>query len=136
MKKMQSSKKSGKQQRVNERYTRLAMSSLNQCNRSIEQFRTISVLVASVLRKPAITDDERRAEHTVLSLLMETVDGYERDAETYRELLAAVATDARDLPDTRLSADDALLLMESIALPAQHEPQDMRACKRSRCAKA
>ncbi|WP_459716177.1 hypothetical protein [Paraburkholderia sp. 2C] len=72
MKKAQSLK-NGKLSLVNTRYTRLAMSSLNHCNRSIEQFRAISVLVASVLRKPAVTDDERRAERTELSLLMETV---------------------------------------------------------------
>ncbi|MFC0397259.1 hypothetical protein [Paraburkholderia rhizosphaerae] len=73
MKRVQSLKKTNRQPRVNDRYARLAMSTLNHCNRSIEQLHAISVLVATVLRKPAVIDDERRAEHTVLSLPLETV---------------------------------------------------------------
>lgn len=126
MKKTQSQKVS-KQSRVNDRYTRLAMSSLNHCNRSIEQLRAISVLIATVLRKPAVTEDERRAEHTVMSLLMETVEGYERSAEAYRELVTAVATDACDLPDMQLSADEALRLMEAeVESPARHKQRAAR----------
>lgn len=131
MRKTQSLKRARKQSRANERYARLAMSSLNHCNRSIEQFRAISALVATVVRNPAVTDDERRAEHTILSLLMATVEGYEREAETYRELVADVATDARNLPDARLSADEVLRLMEAVALPERREQSEAESCKRS-----
>lgn len=132
MRKTQSLKRARKQSRANERYARLAMSSLNHCNRSIEQFRAISALVATVVRNPAVTDDERRAEHTILSLLMATVEGYEREAETYRELVADVATDARNLPDTRLNADEALRLMdEAVELNERREQCEAESCKRS-----
>lgn len=108
----------------NDRYTRLAMSSLRHCDRSIAQLRAVSVLVSTVLHRPAITLEERRNEHTVLSLLTETVEGYEHAAQAYRKLVAAVVTDARNLPDTQLSADEALRLMEAAESPpnrARHE---------------
>ena len=83
MRKTQSLKSARKQSRANERYARLAMSSLDHCNRSIEQLRAISALIATIVRNPAVTDDERRIEHTLLSLLMATVEGYEREAESH-----------------------------------------------------
>lgn len=133
MKKTQSLKRACKQSRTRERYARLAISSLNRCNRSVEQFRAISALVATVVRHPAVTDDERRAEHTVLSLLMETVEAYEREAEMYRERVADVATDARNLPGARVSADQALLQMETAELPVRRELREATSCKRSAC---
>jgi hypothetical protein len=126
MKKAQPLNRARKQPRANDRYARLAMSSLNHCDRSIEQFRAISALVTTVVCNPAVTDDERQAEHTILSFLMATVEGYEREAEAYRELVADVAMDARNLPDARLSADEALRLMEAVELPERCKFRDAR----------
>jgi hypothetical protein len=117
MKKRQSTKKAKSGVR-NDRYARLAMSSLLHSDRSITQLQTVSVLVAKVLRNPAVTQDERDSEHTVLSLLLETVGRYQREVQSYRELVVAVVEDARNLPDSRLSADDALRLMEAVENPA------------------
>src|SRR6201991_1795387 len=131
MRKTQSLKSARKQSRANERYARLAMSSLDHCNRSIEQLRAISALIATIVRNPAVTDDERRIEHTLLSLLMATVEGYEREAETYRDQGGDVATDARNLPDARLSADEALTLMEAVESPERCEEREAESHKRA-----
>ncbi|CAD6542688.1 hypothetical protein LMG27952_03924 [Paraburkholderia hiiakae] len=95
-----------------DRYAELAMSTLKRCDVSIAQFRAVSLLAANILRNPAITVEDRANERTALLLLLDTAENYTADNEAWRELVEAVARDARRLPDVSLSADEAFKLMD------------------------
>ena len=102
-----------------ELYTRLAMSTFKRCDVFIAQHRAVSLLVSNIIRNPAVTVEDRANERTALLLLLETVENYQFDAEAWRELVGAVVDDARHLPDVRLSADEALRLMDDAHAPAR-----------------
>ena len=79
---------------------------------SIAQHRAVALIVANILRNPAITVDDRANERTALLLLLDTVENYTADSEAWRELVEAVVRDARRLPHVSLSADEAFRLMD------------------------
>ncbi len=62
-----------------------------------------------------MTRDERQSQHALLELLVETGEAYEREIECDRELYQVIALDAKDVPQSRITAKRAASLLSEAA---------------------
>ena len=65
-------------------YEKLALSAFDLCDRQLSQLNTLTTLAASLCRIPAITSDERHRRQTMLELLVDTAEQYQRELECDR----------------------------------------------------
>ncbi|MFM0741972.1 hypothetical protein PQQ51_32490 [Paraburkholderia xenovorans] len=92
-------------------YEKLALQTFDLCNRQLSQLNTLITLASSMCRNPAITSDERRRQQTMLELLVDTAEQYQRDLECDRELYQVIALDAKGIPQSRITANRAARLL-------------------------
>ena len=92
-------------------YEKLALSTFDLCNRQLSQLNTLITLSSSICRNPAITSDERRRQQTMLELLVDTAEQYQRELECDRELYQVIALDAKGVPQSRITANRAARLL-------------------------
>ncbi|CAH2900093.1 MAG: FIG00459084: hypothetical protein [uncultured Paraburkholderia sp.] len=104
-------------------YEKLALSAFDLCDRQLSQLNTLTTLVASICRIPAITSDERHRRQTMLELLVDTAEQYQRELECDRELYQVIALDAKGVPQSRITASRATRLLAEASQIAQQEPQ-------------
>ncbi|MFM0300879.1 hypothetical protein PQQ99_12220 [Paraburkholderia sediminicola] len=93
-------------------YEKLALSAFDLCERQLTQLNTLITLASSMCRNPAITSDERRRQRTLLELLVDTAEQYQRELECDRELYQVIALDAKGIPQSRITARRAARLLE------------------------
>jgi hypothetical protein len=103
-------------------YEKLALSAFDLCNRHLGQLDTLIKIAVSICRNPAITADERRAQQTLLALLINTGEQYQQELAGDRELYQVIALDAKGVAQSRLTASRAARLLEEAARTAQ-DPQ-------------
>jgi len=104
-------------------YEKLALSTFDLCNRQLSQLNTLITLGSSICRNPAITSDERRRQQTMLELLVDTAEQYQRELECDRELYQVIALDAKGIPQSRITANRAMrLLAEASQIAAKETP--------------
>jgi hypothetical protein len=104
-------------------YEKLALSSFDLCNRQLSQLNTLITLGSSICRNPAITSDERRRQQTMLELLVDTAEQYQRELECDRELYQVIALDAKGIPQSRITANRAMrLLAEASEIATKETP--------------
>ncbi|WP_153139716.1 hypothetical protein [Paraburkholderia agricolaris] len=104
-------------------YEKLALSTFNLCNRQLSQLNTLITLGSSICRNPAITSDERRRQQTMLELLVDTAEQYQRELECDRELYQVIALDAKGVPQSRITANRAMrLLAEASQIETKETP--------------
>ncbi|MFM0381858.1 hypothetical protein PQQ71_00850 [Paraburkholderia dipogonis] len=99
-------------------YEKLALSAHNLCGRQLDQLRRLAILAASICRSPSMTRVERQSQNALLELLVETVEGYEREVECDRELYQVIALDAKGIPHSRITAGVAAKLLSEAAQAA------------------
>ncbi|MFM0078519.1 hypothetical protein P0D72_06460 [Paraburkholderia sediminicola] len=99
-------------------YEKLALSAHNLCTRQLDQLRRLAILAASICRSPSMTRVERQSQKALLELLVETVEGYEREVECDRELYQVIALDAKGIPHSRITASVAAKLLSEAAQAA------------------
>ena len=92
-------------------YEKLALSAFDLCDRQLSQLDTLITLASSIVRNPAFTHDERRRRQTLLELLVDTAEQYQQDLECDRELFQMIALDAKGIPRSRLTAQQAANLL-------------------------
>ncbi|RKE37691.1 hypothetical protein B0G76_3962 [Paraburkholderia sp. BL23I1N1] len=92
-------------------YEKLALQAFDLCNRQLSQLNTLITLASSMCRNPAITSDERRRQRTMLELLVDTAEQYQRELECDRELYQVIALDAKGVPQSRITANRAARLL-------------------------
>jgi hypothetical protein len=90
-----------------------ALSAFEYCNQTVNQFRTLVAIAATILRAPPAAADERRSQQTMLALLLETATGYQRAAEDDRALFEVLVLDARHIHGTGMRAHEALELLSA-----------------------
>ena len=104
-------------------YEKLALSTFDLCNRQLSQLNTLITLGSSICRNPAITSDERRRQQTMLELLVDTAEQYQRELECDRELYQVIALDAKGIPQSRITANRAMrLLAEASQIATKETP--------------
>jgi hypothetical protein len=92
-------------------YTAAARSAFEYCSQTVDQFRTLVAIAATVLRAPPAGDDERVSRQTMLQLLLDTAEHYQRGAEDDRALFEVLVLDARNIHGTGMGAGEALQLL-------------------------
>jgi hypothetical protein len=92
-------------------YAAAALSAFEYCDQTVNQFRTLVSLAATILRAPPASNEARVSQQTLLQLLLDTVEHYQRGAEDDRALFEVLVLDARNLHSTRMSAGEALKLL-------------------------
>ncbi|RKF50883.1 hypothetical protein [Paraburkholderia fungorum] len=102
-------------------YEKLALSTFDLCNRQLSQLNTLITLASSICRNPAITSDERRRQQTMLELLVDTAEQYQRELECDRELYQVIALDAKGIPQSRITANRAARLLAEASQIARQE---------------
>ncbi|CAB3769285.1 hypothetical protein [Paraburkholderia solisilvae] len=94
-------------------YPAAALSAFEYCNQTVNQFRTLVAIAATILRASPVAADARRSQQTMLALLLETATGYQRAAEDDRALFEVLVLDARHIRGTRMRANEALELLST-----------------------
>lgn len=97
-------------------YEKLALSAFQLCDQQLGQLNRLATLASTICRCPTITRDERRGQHALLELLVETAEGYASDLESDRELYQVIALDAKGVPDCRITASHAATLLAEAAV--------------------
>jgi len=92
-------------------YEKLALSAFDLCDRQLGQLDTLITLASSIVRYPAVTHDERKRRHTLLELLVDTAEQYQLELECDRELFQVIALDAKGVPRSRITAQQATNLL-------------------------
>ncbi|OAJ59401.1 hypothetical protein A6V36_27540 [Paraburkholderia ginsengiterrae] len=92
-------------------YEKLALSAFDLCDRQVGQLDTLITFASSICRNPPITSDERRRRQTLLELLVDTMEQYQRDLECDRELYQVIALDAKGVSQSRITARHAATLL-------------------------
>jgi hypothetical protein len=103
-------------------YEKLALQTFDLCNRQLNQLNTLITLASSICRNPAITSDERRRQQTMLELLVDTAEQYQRELECDRELYQVIALDAKGVPQSRITASRAARLLAEASQIATEAP--------------
>ena len=104
-------------------YEKLALSAFDLCDRQLSQLNNLTTLAASLCRILAITNDERHRRQTMLELLVDTAEQYQRELECDRELYQVIALDAKGVPQSRITASRATRLLAEASQIAQQEPE-------------
>lgn len=103
-------------------YEKLALSAFGLIERQLSQLDKLSTLVASIVRSPAVTREERHRQRRLLELLLDTVEDYQAEVETDRELYQVIALDARGVVQSRITARHAA----SVLAKATRRPSETR----------
>ncbi|RKR42773.1 hypothetical protein [Paraburkholderia sp. BL17N1] len=85
-------------------YEKLALSAFGLLERQLGQLDKLVTFVASIVRSPAVTREERHRQRKLLELLLDTVEDYHREVEIDRELYQVIALDAKGIPESRITA--------------------------------
>ncbi|OAJ51440.1 hypothetical protein A6V36_31185 [Paraburkholderia ginsengiterrae] len=101
-------------------YEKLALSAFDLIERQKGQLDKLITFVASIYRSPAVTHDERQHQRTLLGLLIDTVEDYQREVEVDRELYRVIALDAKGISQTRLTARHATKLLTKASKKASN----------------
>lgn len=86
-------------------------------------------LAASIYRSPALTRDERSHQRTLLRLLIDTGEDYQREVEIDCELYQVIALDAKGIPQSRITARHAAKLLARAAKTASDSRERISAAK-------
>jgi hypothetical protein len=97
-------------------YEKLALSTFHLCDQQLGQLNRLVSLASTIYRCPTVTRDERQSQRALLELLVETVEGYERDRVRDRELYQVIALDAKGVPESRITAKHAAGLLANAAI--------------------
>ena len=97
--------------RESENYAAAALSAFEYCSQTVDQFRTLVAIAATILRAPPTSHDARVSRQTMLQLLLDTAEHYQRGAENDRALFEVLVLDARNIHGTDMRADEALKLL-------------------------
>ncbi|MFM0170195.1 hypothetical protein [Paraburkholderia sediminicola] len=92
-------------------YEKLALSAFGLVERQLSQLDKLVTFVASIVRNPAVTREERHCQRKLLELLLDTVEDYQREVEIDRELYQVIALDAKGIPQSRITARHAADLL-------------------------
>ena len=92
-------------------YEKLALSAFGLVERQLSQLDKLVTFVASIVRSPAVTREERHCQRKLLELLLDTVEDYQREVEIDRELYQVIALDAKGIPQSRITARHAADLL-------------------------
>ncbi|HEY4351763.1 MAG TPA: hypothetical protein VGN31_11080 [Paraburkholderia sp.] len=92
-------------------YAAAALSAFEYCNQTVDQFRTLVAVAATILRAPPANNHERVSRQTMLKLLLDTAEHYKRSAEDDRALFEVLVLDARNIHGTLMGAGEALKLL-------------------------
>ncbi|MFL9894631.1 hypothetical protein, partial [Paraburkholderia sp. RL17-381-BIF-C] len=85
-------------------YEKLALSAFGLIERQLSQLDKLATLVASIVRSPAVTREERHRQRRLLELLLDIVEDYQYEVETDRELYQVIALDASGVVQSRITA--------------------------------
>jgi hypothetical protein len=96
-------------------YEKLALSAFELCDRQMSKLDTLISLAASLCRSPAITNDERHRQRTMLELLVQTGEQYQQELACDRELFQVIALDAKGVARSRITANQAARLLADAA---------------------
>ncbi|TDY25648.1 hypothetical protein B0G81_6129 [Paraburkholderia sp. BL6665CI2N2] len=99
-------------------YEKLALSAFGHVERQLGQLDKLVTFVASIVRSPAVTREERHRQRKLLELLLDTVEDYHREVEIDRELYQVIALDAKGIPESRITARRAADLLAKAARTA------------------
>jgi hypothetical protein len=111
-------------------YEKLALSAFDLVDRQVGQLDTLITLTSSICRNPAITSDERKRRQTLLELLLDTMEQYQRDLEHDRELYQVIALDAKGVPQSRITARHAANLLAEASQRAKESEAGTNAPQR------
>jgi hypothetical protein len=116
-------------------YEKLALSAFGLVERQIDRLEKLTTLATSIYRSPAVTRDERNRHRTLLGLLIETVEDYQREIEIDRDLYQVIALDAKGIPQSRITARHAANLLAKAAPGAVEGGENAGAStpERNRC---
>ncbi|CAB3785283.1 hypothetical protein [Paraburkholderia fynbosensis] len=103
-------------------YEKLALSAFELCDRQMNNLDTLISLAASLCRSPAITNDERHRQRTMLELLVQTGEQYQQELACDRELFQVIALDAKGVAHSRITANQAARLLTDSANVATQDP--------------
>ena len=92
-------------------YEKLALSAFGMIDRQMNQLDKLVTFVASIVRSPAVTREERHRQRRLLELLLDTVEDYQREVENDCELYQVIALDAKGIPQSRITARHAAALL-------------------------
>ncbi len=92
-------------------YEKLALSAFGLIERQLSQLDKLVTLLASIVRSPAVTREERQQQRKLLELLLDTGEDYQREVEIDRELYQVIALDAKGIPQSRITARHAANLL-------------------------
>ncbi|NPT34089.1 hypothetical protein [Paraburkholderia xenovorans] len=96
-------------------YEKLALSAHELCARQLGRLQRLARLAASIRRSPSLTMAERHSQQSLLELLVETAESYEREIECDLELFLVIALDAKGVPHRRITARCAANLLADAA---------------------
>jgi hypothetical protein len=113
-------------------YEKLALSAFDLCDRQLSQLDTLITLASSIVRNPAFTHDERRRRQTLLELLVDTAEQYQQDLECDRELFQVITLDAKGIPRSRLTAQQATNLLADASKIAKAPVEEADASTRKK----
>jgi hypothetical protein len=111
-------------------YEKLALSAFDLVDRQVGQLDTLITLTSTICRNPALTSDERKRRQTLLELLVDTMEQYQRDLEHDRELYQVIALDAKGVPQSRLTARHAANLLAEASQRAKESESIASASQR------
>jgi hypothetical protein len=92
-------------------YAAAALSAFEYCNQTVDQFRTLVAIAATILRTPPASNHERVSRQTMMKLLLDTAEHYQRRAEDDRALFEVLVLDARNIHGTEMGAGEALKVL-------------------------
>jgi hypothetical protein len=101
-------------------YEKLALAAFRLCEKQREQLDKLITLAASICRSPAVTNEERHKQRTLLQLMVDTGEDYQRNNESDHDLFQIIALDAKGVHQSRLTARHAADLLADVARRASH----------------
>ncbi|OAJ58488.1 hypothetical protein A6V36_06085 [Paraburkholderia ginsengiterrae] len=110
-------------------YEKLALSAFGLIERQIDRLEKLTTLASSIYRNPAITREERSHHRSLLGLLIETAEDYQREIEIDRDLYQIIALDAKGIPQSRITARHAADLLAKAAPGAVGDRKSRGAAK-------
>jgi hypothetical protein len=113
-------------------YEKLALSAFDLCDRQLGQLDTLITLASSIVRNPAITHDERKRRQTLLELLVDTAEQYQQELECDRELYQVIALDAKGVPRSRITAQQATNLLAEASQIAKSPLEEAKVARRKK----
>jgi len=108
---MTRSTKAAQRNSVDVRFEQIAVASLGICERYVNHLQSIVAVLATAVRVPPITEDERRRQLHLLRATLTLAEKHATEAEHDYALFATVARHTRGLPSCELSMTDAAQLL-------------------------